>query len=199
MIATVQRLMAPLQRRVMLMVSRCVLNVVQDGLAIQGLQVTILEGEPRDGVERFQQYGYTSVPKPGAEGVMVAVAGNHDHGIVIAVEDKRYRLTGLAAGEVALYDDLGQKVHLTRAGIVVDGAGMPVTVTNTPHILLDAPLVETTKDLKVGGNIVAEGDITDNNATTPKTMAGMRQVHNIHTHPENNVTGGSTNQPNQLM
>lgn len=197
MIAAMQRLMAPLHRRVMLMVSRAVLNVVTDGLAIQGLQVTALDGEVRDEVERFQQYGYTSVPFPGAEGVMVAVAGNHDHGIVIAVEDRRYRLTGLAGGEVALYDDQGQKVHLTRAGIVISGAGLPVTVTNTPHILLDAALVETTHDLKVGGNIVAQGNITDSNATTPKSMAGMRAIYNSHTHSD--PQGGTVSTPTGTM
>jgi phage baseplate assembly protein V len=189
MIATMQRLMAPIHRRVMLMVSRAVLNVVSDGLTIQGLQVTALNGEVRDDVERFQQWGFTSVPLPGAEGVMVAVAGNHDHGIVIAVEDRRYRLLGLASGEVALYDDLGQKVHLTRTGIVV----------HSTHILLDAPLVETTLDLHVGGSIVAQGNITDSNATLPKSMAGMRTVFNAHTHHENNPTNGSTNQPDQQM
>ncbi|WP_431477838.1 phage baseplate assembly protein domain-containing protein [Massilia eburnea] len=59
--------------------------------------------------------GFTSVPKPGAEGVVVFVGGNRDHGLVIAVEDRRFRLKGLASGEVAIYDDQGQKVHLTRA------------------------------------------------------------------------------------
>ena len=40
-----------------------------------------------------------------------------DIGLVVGVEDRRYRLVGLAGGEVAIYDDLGQKVRLKRNGI----------------------------------------------------------------------------------
>jgi phage gp45-like len=42
------------------------------------------------------------------------------HPIVLVVGDRRYRLKNLQDGEVAIYDDLGQKVHLTRDGIRVD-------------------------------------------------------------------------------
>ncbi len=38
------------------------------------------------------------------------------------MSDRRYRLKGLQTGEVAVYDDQGQSVTLTREGIVVDGA-----------------------------------------------------------------------------
>ncbi len=193
MIALIQKMMAPIHRRVMLMVNRAVISMVNDTLKVQVMQVDLLQGEVRDGVERFQEYGYTSVPFPGAEAVMVSVGGNHDHGIVIAVDDRRYRLTGLQAGEVALYDDQGQKVHLTRSGIVINGAGKPVTVTNTPHIILDAPLIDATGDLHVAGNIVGQGDISDHGN---KSMAGMRQVFGVHTH---NETGTVTAQPNQVM
>jgi len=53
------------------------------------------------------------------------------------VSDRRYRLTGLAEGEVALYDDLGHKVHLAREGIVIDGGGHNVSVINAPDLLVD--------------------------------------------------------------
>lgn len=80
--------------------------------------------------EYMQHYGYTSRPKDGAE-VVYIVEGNVV--IAIASDDRRYRLK-IEEGETALYDDLGQKVHLTRSGIVVESP-KPVTVT-APEINL---------------------------------------------------------------
>lgn len=145
------RLMAPMKRRILLMIGRAVVRLVNDGMKMQTLQISLLDGEVRANVERFQNYGFTSHPKPGAEAIAASVMGNRDHCVVLAVDDRRYRLQGLEAGEVALYDDLGQKVHLTRTGIVIDGAGLPVTVTNTPEIVLDTPLVTVTGDVVASG------------------------------------------------
>jgi phage baseplate assembly protein V len=111
---------APLKRRVMLMVGRGIVKLVTDAGALQVIQQAALAGELMDDVERLQEYGFTSVPHPGAETVFLALAGERAHSVVIAVEDRRYRLTGLAGGEVAVYDDLGQKVHLKRNGILMD-------------------------------------------------------------------------------
>ena len=40
--------------------------------------------------------------------------GNRTSGIVVCVEDKRYRLKGLESGEVALYTDEGDSLVLKR-------------------------------------------------------------------------------------
>src|SRR6266568_5083685 len=97
---TLNKLVSPLKRRVMLMVGRAVLCAVNDDAKIQRTQISLLEGELRDQVERLQQYGFTSHPHVGAECVAVFVGGSRDHGLVIAVDDKRYRLTALKRGEV---------------------------------------------------------------------------------------------------
>lgn len=119
----VRRLTAPLYRRVMLMVSRLVVNVVHDSLKLQEVQIGLLDDETRDGVERFQNYGMTSVPLPGAEGVCVFVGGNRDHGLILAVDDRRYRIQGLEGGEVALYTDEnlapdGHRIVLKRNNLI---------------------------------------------------------------------------------
>lgn len=115
----VDRIVAPLRRRVLLMVGRAVAQVINDAGGVQVMQLTGLSGEILDQVERLQEYGFTAVPHSGAEAVLVAVGGNRSHSLVIAVEDRRYRLAGLAAGEVALYDDQGQKIVLHRDRIEV--------------------------------------------------------------------------------
>lgn len=178
-VASLHRLLSPLSRRVALMVSRAVVNVVSDGLRLQGLQVSLLADEVRDDVERFQQYGLTSHPHAGAEAIAVCVAGSRDHAVVIAVDDRRYRLKGLQAGEVALYDDMGHAVHLTRDGIVIKGAGQPVTINDTPQVNVQAAL-HVAGPITTDSDVVAAGNIADQGGT--KTMAGMRSAYNGHHH-----------------
>ena len=98
-------LLKPLRRLVALTVGRAVLNLVDDARKLQAVQVTALEREVLDDVERFQQYGFTAHPHPGAECVVLAVGGIRQHSIVIAVDDRRYRVVGLEQGEVCLYTD----------------------------------------------------------------------------------------------
>jgi len=177
--ASLNRLLSPLSRRVALMVSRAIVNVVRDDLQLQGVQISLLADEVRDDVERFQPYGLTSHPHPGAEGIAVCVAGSRDHAVVIAVDDRRYRLTGLEAGEVALYDDMGHAVHLTRDGIVIKGAGQPVTINDTPQVNVQAAL-HVTGTITTDSDVVAAGNIADQGGA--KTMAGMRAAYNGHHH-----------------
>ena len=99
------RLMRELKRRVLLTVGRAVLALVDDSRKLQIVQVQGLAAETLDEVERFQQYGVTSHPHPGAECVVVAVGGMRQHSLVIAVDDRRYRIENLLRGEVCVYTD----------------------------------------------------------------------------------------------
>lgn len=81
------------------------------------IQAETMAGDLRDDVEHFEPYGFTSEPKTGAEPLIVALDGDREHSTAICVADRRYRLTGLTSGEVALYDDQGQEVVLAREGI----------------------------------------------------------------------------------
>jgi phage baseplate assembly protein V len=105
-------------RRVANMISRCVLALVDDKAKMQTVQLRLLADEVKDGVEHFQMYGFTSVPFDGAEGVAVFVGGGRDHGIVVCIDDRRYRLTQLKQGEVALYTDEGAKLVFHRNKII---------------------------------------------------------------------------------
>lgn len=147
---TIQKLTAPMQRRIRLMVGRAIIRLVNDAARVQEAQVTLLEDETRDGVERFQEYGFTSVPLPGAEAIMVSVSGNRDHGVIIAVEDRRYRLTGIEGGEVALYTDEGDKIHLKR-GNAIDIETDTLTINATTKVQINTPLLQVT-----GGDVKAD-------------------------------------------
>lgn len=173
-----------------LAVGRAVIGFVNDALKLQGVQITLLEDEVRDNVERFQQYGLTSVPHRGAEAIVVSVGGNRNHAIVIAVDDRRYRLKGLQAGEVALYTDEGDYIKLARDR-VVEVQTDTLLVTAATKVRFDTPLVETT------GRIEADGSIRDLRATNNRTIDGMRAQYNDHTHPD--PQGGNTSPPSAEM
>ena len=91
-----------LRRRVLLMVGRAVLAVVDDATPLQTVQVEGLPGEIIDGAERFQLYGITSHPLKGADALILAVGGIRQHPVVL-IDDRRHRVKALAEGEVCIY------------------------------------------------------------------------------------------------
>lgn len=207
MMQALQRAMRPFAQRVQLMIGRAVLQLVDDSTKLQSVQIALLADELRSDVERFQNYGFTSHPKPGAEAVAVCVAGSRDHAIVVVVDDRRYRLKSLAEGEVAIYTDEGDHIVIKRGGTVEVLAATKVQIT--------APLVECSGDLVVRGTLQVDGH-AELNATLhvdgaiasgasitaatnvadqggAKTMAGMRAAYNGHKH------GGSTTLPDAGM
>ncbi|MDP1681093.1 MAG: phage baseplate assembly protein V [Burkholderiales bacterium] len=197
MMQAFSRLLGPMARRIRLLTARAVVTVINDALKMQGVQVKLLDGEVCDNVERFQNYGFTSHPLPGAEGIYLSIGGDRDHGAVIAVDDRRYRIKGLQSGEVAIYTDEGDSIVLKRGRLVeVNTQTFRINAStlveiNTPKVQMNAPLVATT------GEIKADLDITDRNATTPKSMRGMRDVYNVHTHTD--PQGGSVSTPTGQM
>lgn len=130
------KLLRPLKNKIAQLASRAVVRLINDGLKMQELQIVGLSGETLDGVERFQNYGFTSVPKSGAEGIALSINGNRSHTAVIVVDDRRYRLKAMQSGEVALYDDLGQKIVLHRDHIRV----------TSPKVVIDSD------DISLGGD-----------------------------------------------
>lgn len=152
----VKKLMAPTSRSARLAVGLALVRLVRDTFGLQRVQVDLLADETVDDVEHYQAYGLTSHPKPGAEGIYLSVGGSRGNGVVIAVADRRYRLTALEEGEVVVHDDQGQKVHLKRDGIRIEtpfkvevaaegdvsvDAGGDATVTAQSSVTVDAPRI----------------------------------------------------------
>lgn len=115
-------LLRPLATRIANLFARGRVRSVNAAGKMQVLQLDLLAGETKDRLEHMEPYGFTSHPKAGAEAAAAFLDGDRSHGIVLVVADRRYRLTDLAEGEVAISDDLGQKVHITRDGIVIQSA-----------------------------------------------------------------------------
>lgn len=116
-------MLRPVRARVANMIARGVVKLVDDSQKLQLLQLSVGPDEVRDQVERFQQYGLTSLPDAGAEAVVVFVGGARDHGLAVAVDDRRYRVSGLASGEVVIYSKAGQTIWLKADGTIEIGGG----------------------------------------------------------------------------
>ncbi|EOT9996859.1 TPA: phage baseplate assembly protein V, partial [Escherichia coli] len=116
------RTIEAMQRQLLGLIGRAVVKSISAATKCQTVDVSLIAGEPKAGVEHLEPYGFTARANSGAEAVVLFPDGDRSHAVVVTVSDRRYRLKGLQTGEVAVYDDQGQSVTLTREGIVVDGA-----------------------------------------------------------------------------
>lgn len=199
---TAQRLLAPIYRRIRLMLTRGVGHLVNPNTKMQTMQVELLEGEVLDGVEHPEPYGFTSNPLPGFEAFGVSFGGRRGHTVVLIAADRRHRKQNLSPGEVALSTDEGDVIYFKRGKIIEITAGTKVKVTApevevvaATKVTVTSPLVEMSGALNVAGAITSATSVADPNGT----MQEMRGTYNGHTHPENNQVGGNTNAPNQPM
>lgn len=140
-----------LSNRVKNMLARMVVKLVDDSVKMQLIQASGLlmddSQEVRAGIERFQNYGFTSVPLEGAEAAVLFLEGRRDHGIAVVVDDRRYRLKGLQNGEVAIYTDQGDSIVIKRGGTVEVTAATAIHLGGSSHdvALADKVLTELNK------------------------------------------------------
>lgn len=182
----------PIRRRVENIIGRAVAWTTDNTKKLQEVQVSLQAKEVRI-AERFQQYGFSSVPLPEAEAVVLFPAGLRDHAIAIAVDDRRYRPTTWAEGEVGIYTHEGDYIRLQNGRIVEVVAGTKVDVTapevvvhSSTKVRLETPLVEMTGNLTVTGNVTSSGVVRGN---TVRTAAGIQ----LGTHVHSGVTAGGAN------
>lgn len=105
----------------------------EDGTLMQELKLGMMKDEERERVEHPQNYGFTShvlkadetegksedeaARAAAAEHFVQFMGGNRSFPVVQNLDDRRVRLRNLKEGEVAVYDDQQQKVHIQRTGI----------------------------------------------------------------------------------
>jgi phage baseplate assembly protein V len=176
--------LATLARRMRLLASRAVIALVDDALKVQGVQISILADEVAE-AQRFQEYGFSSVPLPGAEAIMLSISGVRSHAVVIATDDGRHRKKNMQPGEVSLYTDEGDYILLRRGKIIKVHSGGEVDV-DAPNVKITASSKITfdTPELHCTGKISAVGDVT----TVGDVVAGTVSL-DQHVHP--GVTSGT--------
>lgn len=115
--------------RVGMSMTRATLEKTDDDKKWQEGSFKLLHDEEATEIEHVHPYGFTARPLPPsdengkkrkAEAVVVYPnGGNRSHGLAIVTGDRRHRPQGMKEGEVQVHDDQGQKMHLTRDGIVI--------------------------------------------------------------------------------
>ncbi|WP_455424789.1 phage baseplate assembly protein V [Dryocola sp. LX212] len=181
-----------IERAIENLLARAVVSGLNTANKCQMLQVELMPGEPKENVEHLEPYGFTSAPHKGAEGFALFPDGDRSHGVVLMVADRRYRIKGLQAGEVAIYTDEGDSITLKRGNSIEIQtknliANMETCALNaTEKITLNSPLVEATKDMKAGGDMIDK----------TSSMQALRETYNGHDHEYDD---GTTKSPNQQM
>lgn len=163
----------PVRRALAMLAARAVVRLVDDSTSRQTLQAEILKDELRDGVERVQDYGFTSHPFAGSDAVIICAGGRREQSIAIVVDDRRYRML-LQEGEVAIYDDLGQFVALRRARIHAYSpteikAEAPTVRVAATDVIIDATTTTLNSNLDVVGNTTFTGTVKANGKSIDDT------------------------------
>lgn len=164
------------------------------------LQAEFLAGEVRSELEHVEPYGFTSEPKTdgSAEAFAMFFDGNRSNGIIFCVADRRYRLTNMKPGEVAIYDDQGQKVYFKRDQLLIETpkklvaiVGGTTTLTSSGAVDITAPQTNIHGPLTVDGLITGKGGMqisggggasVDGNLTTTGDVTAAGVSLNNHTH-----------------
>lgn len=168
--------LAQIWRRLLHVVGRGRALLVDDAGAVQVLQVRLGADWVQDRLPRLAEYGFQSVPPAGSDAVLLFLGGNTSDGVVIATGSQTFRLKGLASGEVAISDNAGQKVYLSAAGIRIEGAGLPIEITTSAAMTLNAATLEVNADTTFTGTVHANGHAIDE----------------THIHLGGTLTGGKT-------
>ncbi|WP_051278462.1 phage baseplate assembly protein V [Solimonas flava] len=215
----VRQLVSPIGRQVSMLATRVRIAAVNDATKIQTVQLTgrAVDGkrpETLDGVQRLQQFGFSSVPLPGSDGLMICIGGSRSNPVVIVCDDGSKRVVGMEPGETVVYNAFGDYVKLLKTGEMVVKAREKVTVDSPlTHALGDAEVdgdalvhgdaqVEGNAvvlgNLHVAGAITADGAISSATSISDPfgTMQGMRVVYNGHTQA---VSSGVAHAPNEQM
>lgn len=109
---------APLRRRVMGLVSRGTLRVVDDTKTPQAVQIELQDGEVSFPIEHLQPFGFSSVPPVNADALHVSIGANRANGIVLFANAKQARPTAQLEGTVCLYTTNAMLVRLLPDGTV---------------------------------------------------------------------------------
>lgn len=140
------------------------------------VQVQMLNGEVKDGVELILPYGMSAIPNAG-DVLVLTVGGTRDHMVAIAVDDSARRIRDLVAGEFG-FSDGGQQIVFRTDRLDV-GSKNPI-------------LVISDADVKVVGAAI----VLKSAAGTERVLMDARMMtifnNHVHTDPHGGFTGPPT-------
>jgi phage gp45-like len=82
----------------------------------------------------MQQFGFSSVPPSGSDAVLACIAGDRSNSAVIATGNSPSRPMNKVAGESVVFNAFGITIYLSQNGIMINGGGKPISITNCPTL-----------------------------------------------------------------
>jgi phage gp45-like len=98
--------------------------------------------------EHIEPFGFASRTPNASEHIVVSLGGSRSQSLVIMAHNRQYKFE-LNAGEVAVYNQFGDYVHLT------DGGEAHIKASTRVHA--ETPLFECSADCLVQGNLQVKG------------------------------------------
>ncbi len=124
MLSQLRTLIRPLKIKIANSIAAGVIENVDDTKTTQLLQLTTLDKAVLDECLRFQEFGFNSVPLPGAEVVVVFPNGDQTNGLVVATADRRHRPTDWTGGEAGTFNAFGAMMrHKADGTTEITGGG----------------------------------------------------------------------------
>lgn len=188
-----KRMLAPVKRRVSLMVTRAIINLIDDSDGMQLVQLDRLSDVTSDEAEHFQPFGLSSHPPKESEAIGLAVGGDQDHIVAICAQHRDHRPTNLNEGETKIYSAHGNTLLLDSNGniIVENSSGARVALNGETVHLAEDP----------ASDYVALATKADLRSATIETALNLFiSAYNAHTHTTVNhiATGSPPGDPKQV-
>lgn len=83
-----------LQRQILSLIGRAVVKSINAAAKCQTVDVSLIAGDSKGGIEHLEPYGFTARATAGAEAIVLFPDGDRSHGVAVVVADRRYRLKG---------------------------------------------------------------------------------------------------------
>lgn len=153
---------------------------VRSSSGVQKIQVEGLDGETVQDLEHAENFGFTSHPPEGSDCVIVPLGGKTSHGIIVTTTNGAYRITGLAAGETAVYNAEGAKILLKKGRLIAIDCDV-LDIKAPGGVKIDAPNVECTKQITAAGQINGNGGLAVQGGGGAKFICDVDMIGNLST------------------
>ena len=156
-------------------------KLVDDAGPIQRLQID--EGDLGsfggrriiDKVPHFLQFGFASSPPLDSEVMLAAPAGDRTQTIALGSNHQPSRIKNLQPGDSCQYDVRGQIVKMTDAGLIIDCAGLAMSIRNFSLLTITGPV-------RMNADLTVEGDIISDDGSSTVSVGALHRAYNAHKH-----------------
>jgi len=115
---SLDEMLEPIRARIRLLIGRAVIAASKNSDGKIMLDLELLAGEKRRGIELMQQFAFSSRPKGDVSAVALFMGGSRDNGIVIASRGDSPEMNDykLEEGEAIMHSPFGQKILFKNDG-----------------------------------------------------------------------------------